>query len=64
MVLAIPFFAADAPGPALFVAYMALSEVKPHKRGYRVRARVLEERRSKAPTFVREVLRRSGAGTD
>lgn len=35
MVLAIPFFEATRPGPALFVAYMPLSQVRPHKRGYR-----------------------------
>jgi len=35
MVLAIPFFAANQPGPALFVAYMPFSKIKDHSRGYR-----------------------------
>lgn len=35
MVLAIPFFAANQPGPALFVAYMPSSRIRPHSRGYR-----------------------------
>jgi len=35
MVLAIPYFAVSAAGPALFVAYMPFSRIKPHSRGYR-----------------------------
>jgi hypothetical protein len=35
MVLAIPFFAANQPGPALFVAYMPFTRIKIHSRGYR-----------------------------
>jgi len=35
MILAIPFFAANEPGPALFVAYMPFSRIKIHSRGYR-----------------------------
>jgi hypothetical protein len=35
MVLAIPFFAANQPGPALFVAYMPFSRIKRHSRGYK-----------------------------
>jgi hypothetical protein len=35
MVLAIPFFASDAPGPSLFVAYMPFSGVLRHVNGYR-----------------------------
>ncbi len=35
MVLAIPFFAANQPGPALFVAYMPFSRIRPHARGCR-----------------------------
>jgi hypothetical protein len=35
MVLAIPFFAGIAASPALFVAYMPYSAIKPHARGYR-----------------------------
>jgi hypothetical protein len=34
MVLAIPFFTANTPGPALHVAYMPYSRIKPHKRGW------------------------------
>lgn len=34
MVLAIPYFAREAVGPALFVAYMPFSRLKAHKRGY------------------------------
>jgi hypothetical protein len=35
MVLAIPFFAGNTAGPALFVAYMPYSAIRPHTRGYR-----------------------------
>jgi hypothetical protein len=35
MVLAIPFFAGNTAGPAVFVAYMPYSAIKAHKRGYR-----------------------------
>jgi hypothetical protein len=35
MVLAIPFFSSEVPGPALFVAYMPYSRVRPHVRGHR-----------------------------
>jgi hypothetical protein len=35
MVLAIPFFAVDQPGPALCVAFMPLSKIKRHSRGFR-----------------------------
>jgi hypothetical protein len=35
MVLAIPFFASSAPGPALLVAYMPFSQIRRHSRGYR-----------------------------
>lgn len=35
MVLAIPFFSVNQPGPALFVAYMPFSRIKKHSRGYR-----------------------------
>jgi hypothetical protein len=35
MVLAIPFFASNTGGPALFVAYMPYGAIKTHKRGYR-----------------------------
>lgn len=35
MVLAIPYFAISTPGPALFVAYMPFSRIKPHSKGYR-----------------------------
>lgn len=35
MVLAIPFFETSGIGPALFVAYMPWSQIKPHQRGYR-----------------------------
>lgn len=35
MVLAIPYFAVNGTGPALFVAYMPYSKIKNHSRGYR-----------------------------
>jgi hypothetical protein len=35
MVLAIPFFAGNTAGPALFVAYMPYNAIKSHTRGYR-----------------------------
>ena len=35
MVIAIPFFETAVLGPALFVAYMPWSQIKPHQRGYR-----------------------------
>jgi hypothetical protein len=35
MVLAIPFFPGSEPGPALHVAYMPFSFIRPHSRGWR-----------------------------
>jgi len=35
MVLAIPYFDVNTPGPALFVAYMPFSRIKLHSKGYR-----------------------------
>ena len=35
MALAIPYFGADKLGPALIVAYMPLSRIKKHSRGYK-----------------------------
>jgi hypothetical protein len=35
MILAIPYFAVNNAGPALFVAYMPFSKVKEHSRGFR-----------------------------
>ena len=35
MVLAIPYFGTAAPGPALFVAFMPLSRIRRHSRGWR-----------------------------
>lgn len=35
MVLAIPFFASNQPGPALHVAYMPFSRLRRHSRGWR-----------------------------
>jgi hypothetical protein len=35
MVLAIPFFETSNTGPALLIAYMPWSKIKPHQRGYR-----------------------------
>lgn len=35
MVLAIPFFGSNEPGPALHVAYMPISRLRRHSRGWR-----------------------------
>ena len=58
MVLAVPFFESAVQGPALLVAYMPWSQIKPHPRGYRCEPATFREG---APKARREFQRYFGA---
>jgi hypothetical protein len=60
MVLAIPFFASNAPGPALFVAYMPFSRIRIHRKGYRCQPATFKENQARPRRDFRRFFDGSG----